>query len=786
MVKDKKKLVLLDAHAIIHRAYHALPDFESKTGEPTGALYGLVSMLLRIINNLKPDYIIACYDLPEKTFRHEAYDHYKAGRKKTEPALVGQLEKSRDVFKSFNVPIYDSPGFEADDILGTIVEKLKKQQNLDIVIASGDLDTLQLVEGDRVQIFTLKKGITDTIFYNETAVMERFNFLPKLMVDYKGLRGDPSDNIIGVAGIGEKTATTLIKEIGSLEEIYKKLKHDEVFFKKIGISDRIVKLLKENKEEAFFSKTLAQIRRDAPINFSLPKKEWRNTVDTQEIETLFKTLGFKSLFDRFYKSFPKAGDIKLETVFVSGDDAEESQIGLWLLNSEKTNPSNNDVLEYTGSDNFKDAREKILKELKNRGLEYVFQEIELPIVLIIKKMEEQGVLIDKNYLKKLSLEYHKKLAILEKKIWEKAGQEFNINSPNQLAEILFNKLQLIPTDGRRISKTKGGVRSTKISELEKLQGSSPIIDYIIDYRELQKLLSTYIDSIPKILGKDNRLHANFIQTGTSTGRFSSSNPNLQNIPIRSNLGKRIRNAFIAPKGFKLVAFDYSQIELRAVAFLAQDEQLLKILEAGKDVHTAVSSKVFEVPENKVTEDMRRRAKVINFGIIYGMGISALQKNLKSTREEAKQFYDNYFKQFPQVETYLEEVKKFAKDMNYTETLFGRKRYFQGLKSRIPFIRAMAERMAQNAPIQGTVADIIKLAIKDAERLLIDAGLNKKVHLILQIHDELIYEVPEDEVEKVSQIIQSAMEKAIPSDYFKNKKKISLVVKVSSGYNWGEM
>lgn len=791
----KKRLVLLDAHAIIHRAYHALPEFTSSTGEPTGALYGISTMLMKIIADLKPDYIIACYDLPGKTFRHEAYGEYKAGRKKADDALISQLKRSRDIFESFNIPMYDHPGFEADDMLGTIVEKLKKEKNEEIVIASGDMDTLQLIDGKKVQVYTLKKGINDTIMYDEKGVVDRFGFPPKLLPDYKGLRGDPSDNIIGVPGIGEKTATILIQNFGTIEHIYKMLKKDKEAFKKVGITERIIKILEENEEEAHFSKTLATIRRDAPIDFKLPKEKWRENFDIGKAKSAFKEFEFKSLGDRLDKLLGNAPDKKeparphdssgagRETApakesaeSVDDEELRKISIALWLLNSDLTTPALSDILEYAETGSFAEAKEKILKEIKEKKLDYVYEKIELPLIPIIKKAEDYGVLIDVEYMKKLSNEYHKKLSALESEIYKLAGSEFNINSPKQMGEVLFDKMNLT---AKGLKKTAGGARSTRESELEKLKDSHPIIEKILDYRELQKLLSTYIDTIPKMVDSKDRLHTTLNQAGTTTGRMSSNNPNLQNIPVRGDYGNEVRKGFISASRYKWIACDYSQIEMRVLALFSGDENLIEMFRLGKDVHSGVASFVFGVPENKVTPDMRRQAKVINFGIVYGMGVNALKANLGSTREEAQLFYDNYFKAFPKIRNYFEKVKKEAIHKGYTETLFGRRRYFPGLKSRIPYVKAMAERMAVNAPLQGTAADIIKIAMQEVDEELKKAGLEDKVHLLLQVHDELIYEAEDAVVEKSRDLIKKVMEGAVES-------RLVLSANVSVGENWGEM
>lgn len=826
MIKDKKTLVLLDSHAIIHRAYHALPEFLSSKGEPTGALYGLSSMLMKIITDLKPDYIVACYDLPQKTFRHEAYEGYKAGRAKAEEGLVLQLKNSRQIFEAFNIPIYDAPGFEADDVLGTIVEKLKKNladNEIKIIIASGDMDTMQLIDDKKVQVYTLKKGINDTILYDEEKVKERFGFEPKLLPDYKGLRGDPSDNIIGIKGIGEKTATNLIVSFGTIEEIYKKIKKGTEEFKKIGISPRVLKLIEDNEEEALFSKTLAKIRTDAPINFKLPEKTFWENADLKKIENIFSVFEFRSLFARLkgffnnnQQKFPDDNSLRRSHSILEGQessdsseyssennhqeislvDIRETAIALWLLNSEITNPTLDDILHYAntparsafstadaGGDSFEKAKEYIFKQLKEKGLGKVYEEIEKPIIPIVEKMQNYGVLIDKKYFENLSKEYHQELDKLTTKIYKMAGTEFNINSPKQMGEVLFDKM------GMKSSKKKNasGSFSTKVSVLEELEEDNPIIKEILSYRELQKLLSTYIDVIPKMVGEDGRLHAKFLQNGTTTGRFSSQDPNLQNLPIKTELGKKIRNGFVAKKGYKLSAFDYSQIELRVATILSGDKKMAKIFKEGKDVHSGVASFVFDIPIEKVDSEMRRKAKIINFGIIYGMGISSLRKSLGGTRLEAQKFYNNYFNQFSGLRDYLEEVKKFAMKNSYTETLFGRRRYFPNINSRIPFLKSMAERTAINAPIQGTAtADIIKLAIRYAEEDLEKEKLLDKAHIVLQIHDELVYEIEENILLKAEKIIKNAMESVLQRSYLEHKTDIPLVVHFGSGNNLGEV
>lgn len=831
-----KRLVLLDAHAILHRAYHALPDFSTASGEPTGALYGLSSMLIKIIEDLKPDYIAACYDVKGPTYRHEAFAGYKAQRKKTDDDLITQINRSRDIFTVLDIPIYDKQGFEADDILGTIVEQLtdksqalnrkpQSKSDLEIIIASGDMDTMQLISGERVQVYTLKKGIKDTIMYDEKAVNERFGFGPELIPDYKGLRGDPSDNIPGIKGIGEKTATTLITAFGTIENMYKELDNDAAKFAKAGLSPRIIELLKGNKEEAEFSKMLATIRRDAPIEFKLPEKTFRESLDMKKVGALWNQLEFRTLSQRLEAALSgkKREAKKLETKDkkgeewtdekggektggnasgqlsfgantpknISREELEKAAIALWLVKSTVTNPTIEDIYAFASANDsapsagetrpdFAEASRMIFAELDKKGLRKVYEDIELPPIPIIRRMEERGIKVDRQLLAELSKTYGAELASLEKRIWKEAGMEFNIASPKQLGEVLFDKLGLKVKNAK---KTGGGARSTKESELEKMRDMHPIVPMLFEYRELAKLLGTYIDAIPPLLDSNDRLHTHFIQTGTTTGRMASEAPNLQNIPIKSNLGKKIRDAFVAEKGFRLAAFDYSQIELRIAAFLSGDEKLIEIFKKGEDIHTSVASSVFKVPLSEVTPEMRRRAKVINFGIIYGMGVLALKQNLGTSREEAQNFLNDYFTTFSTLATYLDRIKTETAQKGYTETFFGRRRYFEGIRSKIPYVKAAAERMAVNAPIQGTEADVIKLAMIKVDEYIRKEGLEKDVYPLLQVHDELVYEIREEKVAEVSKKIESIMESVMS---LKDTKGIKLTAHASVGDNWGEL
>lgn len=787
--QTEKTLVLLDAHAILHRAYHALPDFSSPTGEPTGALYGVTIMLLRIIEEFKPQYIAACYDLPEATYRHEAFDGYKAGRKKTDDALVQQIDRSRDIFKVFGIPIFEKPGFEADDMLGTIAHLTASDKDLRVIIASGDMDTMQCVDKKRVQVFTLKKGIKDTVLYDEAAVKERFGFGPKLVPDYKGLRGDTSDNIPGIAGIGEKTATTLITSFGSLEKIYKKLesKGGEEAFLEAGIKPRIVNLLREGKEDAEFSKMLATIRVDALEKFEVGETEWKENADTDEIIKLFSELGFRAVTDRIKKLFDmELVDTAAIAAAVSDEELEEARILLWLLESERTNASFDDILDYGKSflqaTDWGETVKFLRKKVKEEGLEKIFSEIEKPLIPVLAKMKEIGILLDTKYLEKISKEFHKELAGLEKKIYQHAGTEFNINSPKQLGEVLFDTLGLKPKNAK---KTAGGQRSTKESELEKLRDEHPIIAEILRYRELQKLVSTYVDALPTTVGEDGRVHSTLLQTGAATGRMASKDPNLQNIPIRTEEGRLVRGAFIAAPGCTLAAIDYSQIELRIAAILSEDPQMIEIFKRGEDVHAGVASRVFGVQQDEVTADMRRKAKVINFGILYGMGVNALRQNLGegTPREEAQEFLNAYFNTFTRLAEYLEDTKTFARQHGYTETLIGRRRQFPGITSSVPFIRAQAERMAINAPIQGTAADCMRLAMLRVHEYIEGLNNSDNVRMLLQVHDELVFEIKtevlEESVQKIIEIMEGVLTK-------KESHDVPLIAEAKVGESWNSI
>ncbi|MEK7108961.1 MAG: DNA polymerase [Patescibacteria group bacterium] len=786
----KKRLVILDTHAILHRAYHALPDFSSSKGEPTGALYGLVSMLVRIITDLRPDYIAAAFDLPGPTFRDAAYKEYKGTRAKTEDALIHQIKRSRDVLGAFGVPLYDAEGFEADDVVGTIVEQMKKEKDLDLIIASGDMDTLQLIDDKRVRVYTLRKGLTDTVMYDEAGVVERYGFGPSAVPDLKGIAGDASDNIKGVPGVGEGSALKLLQTYGTLEKIYAAIKKEGVdkVAEKAAVQKRFVQLMAGNKEEAQFSKMLATIRRDAPVDFKLPAKTWREGAESKAVLDMLNEFDFRSLIPRVKQVLGGGGETVGQNSLVEAEPTrglfgravspeifEQAALAVWVLDTNTTEPTLEDIARIGKSESFDEAFANLKKQIHDKELDFVYEKIELPLTPVLRRMEKRGVKIDKAFLEKLSKEYTTELQKIAARIYTAAGGEFNIASPKQLGEVLFDRLGLIAK-----KKTAGGARSTRESELQKLAGHHPIIEDILSYRELAKLLSTYIDTIPALLDNQDRLHTTYIQAGTTTGRVASQNPNLQNIPIKTELGRAIRHAFVADKGMALVAFDYSQVELRIAAILSGDEGLAEIFRNGRDVHTEVASRVFHAKPEDVTYEMRRRAKVINFGILYGMGVTSLQQSLGTKRAEAQEFYNQYFAAFPKLSAYMDDTIAQASRLGYTQTLFGRRRYFDGLKSPIPYVKAAAERMALNAPFQGTAADLFKLAMLRVDEYL---QADKRGYLLLQVHDELVFEVEKDAVGDIAPKLKEIMENVFPE---KERRGIPVTVEGKAGKNWGDM
>ncbi len=791
----QKTLLLLDSHAIIHRAYHAVPDFRNSQGVPTGALFGIINMLFGILEKYKPDAVIACYDLPHPTYRHEIYEAYKGHRKKSDEDLITQIKSSREIFENLCIPMYDMPGFEADDILGTIVHKVTAKGNTQdekytVIIASGDMDTMQLIKDDQVLVYTLKKGLNDTIIYNEDAVIAKYGMKPLQLIDYKGLRGDASDNIIGVPGVGEKTATLIIQEFGGIESMYEYLKatsfsKTDTRFKAAGITERFYGLLIKHEDDAIFSKALATIRLDAPIDFDLVQKEpWYECANIEGFNRLIEQYELKSIrgkLERVIEIQKGNKPLKIVNDMWGTDDVtpltEEEKIKALILRSHITNPQRIDI-----ENNFN--KNKTLDEyLKEEGVLRLYEIVEKPLIPILKKMSATGIKVDVTYLETLSGKYKKYLDNLKKEIYELAGEEFNISSPKQLSEILYDKMDITKGSKVRIKKTGAGARSTKESELDKMVDLHPIIPKILEHREYSKLLSTYIDVILTMAKeeKDSRIHPEFIQIGAVTGRMASTNPSMQNIPIKTELGRAIRSAFIAEKDFHFVSIDYSQIELRIATILSGDKTMGEIFQKGEDIHTAVAKQVYKLDSlGDVTPEMRRHAKAINFGILYGMGVQALKRSINVSESEAQEFYLAYYATFKELANYLHQCKIDAERNGYTTTLLGRRRYFPELKSNIPFIRASGERMAINAPIQGTNADMIKLAMVQINTYISENKLEEYVKMLAPIHDEILFEIKKDKEEHI-QKIQYIMEHVL--DTWGVKVDVPIVTNVKIADRW---
>ena len=894
-----KKLILIDGHALVHRAFHALPPtMSSPKGAPTNAVYGFVSVLIKTIKDLKPDYIVATFDLAGPTFRHEEFAEYKAHREKAPDGLHSQVPVIKEILKSFGIPIYEKEGFEADDLIGSIAEITKKNKNIQTIIATGDLDTLQLVEGERVIVSSLKGGINDIIIYDEKRVKERYGIKPGQMIDFKGLKGDPSDNIPGVPGVGDKTAAILIQKFGNIENLYKNISETKKpRIKNKEISEKLIEKLKENKDMALFSKKLATIIRDVPIQFNVADAEWRNGIKREELEKILRDLGMHSLLSRvneiissvltkngkdsekssdenlqksgqkseqptlLNKSAPPANEEKTKElfekmekeetfifniddsniIFAFGSDETFSlpvkslEAGIFkdrlkaIFENEKIKKTGHDLKElskilfkigicikgldfdtklaaYLLNPDLKDyplervyftefgrnidpdpvKKTAYIKELKKTqwekmkslGLLDVFEKIEVPLAPVLAEMETKGIEINLTAISNLSKKINEQLKELEKNIYKLSKKEFNINSPQQLSAVLFD----LPPQGLgikgKVRKTGKGAISTAASELEKLLDEHSIINFILKYRELQKLKTTYIEPFPGLVGKDGRLRTTLNQTGTATGRLASQNPNLQNIPVRSELGQEFRKAFIATKGKLLLSLDYSQLELRIVAHLAQDKKMLEIFRRGEDIHNRTAAEIFRVNPADVTPNMRRDAKALNFGIIYGMGVKGFQRAVGKTREEAREFIDRYLEEFSKVAEYIEKSKAKARKDGYVATIMGRRRPLPEINSGIPVLVAQAERIAVNMPIQGSNSDIIKIAMIKVSNLL-EEEYEGKADMLLQIHDELLFEVEEKYTKELAGKIKKIMESSFRLD-------APLVAEAKIGNNWEEM
>jgi len=943
MSQSKQKLLIIDGNALIHRSFHALPTtMKTKTGEITNAVYGFTMVLLKALKEFKPEYVVLTLDKKGPTFRHEEYKEYKAKRVKAPDELYAQIGRVKGVASAFNIPIFEQQGYEADDLIGTISKQVETHNHaslrIESIIVTGDLDTLQLVDG-HTKVYTMSHGLSDSLLYDAKQVEQRFNGLkPEQMVDYKALRGDPSDNIPGVPGIGEKGAIDLLLKFGTLENLYSQLDKPAAAKK---IKSRTLELLKEHEDKALLSKKLATIICDVPIDFDLDKAKTRD-FDMNEVVRVFNELEFRSLlprlqeltkklqpvnktaddeqnkftyvqnnfkyqivddevkFKKFLTELKKQTEFAFDTETANFNSLEAQLLGIsfsWkegqayyiqirnqkpeirnqtlfdtkkqskdnltagglkvdfvakefslifgnskikkichnakfdvevmesngiavegiyfdtMIASYLLNPgtrqhsldtasfnylnyqkiSKEDLLgtgrnkisfgevpvERLGLYSCEDADftfrlyQKFAPELKRQKLNKLFHDIEMPLVRVLVEMEKTGIKLDIPYLANLEKIFAKELQELERQIQKLAGKNFNVNSTQQLQEVLFDKLN-IPT--HLIKRTKTGY-STGADELYKLRGQHEIIDLIVRYRELAKLQNTYIESLPKLADKTSRVHTSFNQTITATGRLSSSEPNLQNIPARTDEGKKIRRAFIARRGYKLISADYSQIELRLAAAMSGDAKMIAAFKAGEDIHAATAAAINEVSLDKVTPAMRREAKATNFGIIYGQGAFGLSQTADIPQWRAKEFIDKYFATYTGVKKYIDDCIKTAQTAGYAKTLFGRTRQIPEIHSSTIQIRKAAERTAINTPLQGTAADIMKIAMINVHNALAKFGEDSKI--LLQVHDELVIEVKDDFVKKVAAIVKAEMEKVI-------KLKVPIIAEVEVGENWEEM
>lgn len=835
-----KKLLLIDGHALFHRAFHALPNMTGPGGFPTGAIFGFLSMLFKAFVDIKPAHALVTFDVKGPTFRDQLAADYKATRKAPAEELMMQLPKLKEILTALNIPIYEKPGFEADDLLGIIAHKTPKDV-LNIIV-TGDLDLLQLID-NHTQVYRFKIGFSDIQIFDADKMVEIYGLHPSQWVDYKAIRGDTSDNIPGVPGIGEKGALELIKTFGSLDGVYEAVEKGS---KKIKAGT--LAKLEAGKAKAYLSQKLAHIDQKNHLVF-----DFDDTVlgdyDQKKVVDLLHALGIRALTSRLpklseaaaakvQKAYEKASPIEIvdedhmsklnkalsgkkylaaflqdESIMVSVDGNQSYQFekpnqikailedphiqkighdlkGVYLKLKEEgielaplsfdthiamylTDPGRR---EYAlgGNDSAAVFRlyESISKELKEKKLEKIFEEIEMPLLQTLIAIEARGIKLDIDWLSDLSKQLDKRIKQLIKQIHKEAGMEFNISSPKQLQEVLFEHLQ-IPTENLKKNKKSGGL-STAAGELEKLRGLHPIIELIFEYRELTKLESTYVDPLPGLVSKaDQRLHTNYSQTISATGRLSSINPNLQNIPIRSDLGNEVRKAFIGQKGKVLLSLDYSQIELRIAASLSGDREMMRIFNDGEDFHAATAAKLFGIDESKVTPNQRRIAKTINFSILYGVSAFGLSSRSEMERSEAAEYIKKYYEAFSKLKEYIDDQIKLVHKQGFMKNVLGRIRYFPEINSPIFAVRSAAERQAVNMPLQSLAADVMKMAMIEIEKKYPEA------HMILSVHDELVFEVDKDEAEKYAAKIKPIMESVY-------KLKVPLLVEAKVGQNWSEM
>ena len=861
-----KKLLILDSNSILNRAFYGVRYLSAKDGTPTNAIYGFLNILLKLIKEQEPDYICAAFDVKAPTFRHKQYEGYKAQRKPMPEGLAAQMPLAKDVLRAMGVTILEKEGYEADDIIGTVA-RLCEESEISCFIATGDKDDLQLASDKTKVILTVtKSGYNETIIYDDKAVKEKYHVTPTEFIDVKALMGDPSDNIPGVKGVGEKTAMSLIEKHHSIEYIYENI--DD-----IGLKGAMLQKMKDGREMAFMSKELATINRNTPIEFNAEKCVFDGFENNGELYEILKRLERNSIIKKLdlsgvdnvkenediFKDFSYqvgdknmiSGDKVTVVLDFDGDNISSAAVGAGnnavVLNEQDdikelleddsiakvmfdvkeaivklngridiknisddtaiaaylVDPAKNEYTieklasEYFGTviekpevkqlsllDDVETDRseylakcavalgvlnERIGDKIKENGQEKLYQEVELPLVTVLAHLEINGFLVDDNQLKEFADKLGEKIDALTNEIYMLAGEEFNINSPKQLGVILFEKLELKP-----VKKTKTGY-ATNADVLEKLRDKHPIVNFIMEYRQLAKLKSTYCDGLTAVVNPNtHRIHSVFTQTVTVTGRLSSTEPNLQNIPTRTELGREIRKMFVAKDGYVLVDADYSQIELRVLAHIANDETMINAFRNNEDIHAVTASQVLGIPLEDVTKEQRSSAKAVNFGIVYGIGEFSLAQDLHISVKEAKAYIESYLEKYHGVRNYMESIKEQAKKDGYVKTMLNRIRYIPELKSPNYNIRQFGERVALNTPIQGTAADIIKLAMVRVDNRLINEGLKSK--LILQVHDELIVEAHKDEVDKVKQILSEEMQGAMELN-------VPLKVDMSTGHSW---
>ena len=865
-----ERLLILDSNSLLNRAFYAIPPLTNSEGIHTNAVYGFTNMLFKMKEEIKPDYIVAAFDRKGPTFRHKEFEEYKAGRKKMPPELAEQFPLIKEVLNLLAINIYEIDGFEADDIIGTLA-KFAESNGIEVFIVTGDRDALQLAS-DNINVVITKKGVTETAVYNREAFEAEFGVTPTQYIDVKGLMGDKSDNIPGVPGVGEKTAFKLISTYGSMEGVLSNI--NEISGKK----------LKENletySEQAIFSKKLATIMTEVPIEFDLEDIKSQENYNREELKKLFFRLQMKSLLaklpgedleeqeeevkvevnevntlegfkevlkekegtaflayttsnsnfyskielDKLYlnygdkislidfkiinmenqeeaintlKAFMENEKIakvihdgkNLVTVLVKmGIEIKEfifdTVVSAYLIDSAKSNyPLETLINEYLMKEvkgegeelvcnaisNMKELYEYLKDRINKEGMDELYYEVEHPLISILSSMEAIGFNVNREKLDELAVKFKEEIATTEKEIYELCEEEFNISSPKQLGKILFEKLDL-PV----IKKTKTGY-STNADVLEKLMDKHPVIEKIIYYRQITKLNSTYVEGLKNVIDEDGAIHSSFNQTVTTTGRLSSTEPNLQNIPVKYEMGREIRKVFIPQESTDvLLSCDYSQIELRVLAHMSDDKNMIDAFNHHSDIHTKTASEVFKVPVEEVTSLMRSRAKAVNFGIVYGISDFSLSQDLKITKKEASEYMEIYFERYPKIKGYLESVKEEAKEKGYVLTVLNRRRFIPEIKSSNKIVKALGERLAMNAPIQGSAADIIKLAMVKVYNRLKKENLNSEI--ILQVHDELILNVKENELEIVKALVKEEMEGVLDMS-------VALEVDTNIGNTW---